>query len=262
MKFVKESMLNGTAQPSLALESLQESENFDEREREKVEEGIAGALGSMYTAGVDTTTSSLMSFVVGMLLRPDIQTMAQKQLDAVTRRERLPTFEDRPSLPIIDAICKEFLRWGTTVPIAIPHASTEDDVYEGFFIPKGSLVIGNSWAILRDPVRYPEPDSFRPERFLNPDGSLHDDPVLTTAFGFGKRICPGRHFVDTTLFVVVASLLSVFNIEKGNCTDSGDTVYSFSGNGISRPNPFSCSIPPRDRTAEELILTEAHWQSV
>ena len=87
-------------------------------------------------------------------------------------------------------------------------------------------------AILRDPVRYPEPDSFRPERFLDSDGSLRDDPVLTTAFGFGKRICPGRHFVDTTLFIVVASLLSVFNIEKGNSTDSGHDAYPFSGNGI------------------------------
>ena len=62
---------------------------------------------------------------------------------------------------------------------------------------------------------YPEPDSFKPERFLDPDGSLRDDPVLTSAFGFGKRICPGRHFVDVTFFIVVASLLSVFNIEKG-----------------------------------------------
>jgi len=63
------------------------------------------------------TVSSLMSFFVGILLRPDIQTMAQKQLDAVTWRERFPTFEDRPYLSIIDAICQEVLRWRATVPI-------------------------------------------------------------------------------------------------------------------------------------------------
>ena len=69
-------------------------------------------------------------------------------------------------------------------------------------------------AILRDPARYPEPEVFKPERFLNSDGGLLDDPMLASAFGYGKRICPGRHFADATLFIVVASLLSVFNIEK------------------------------------------------
>jgi len=72
---------------------------------------------------------------------------------------------------------------------------------------------------------YPEPDAFKPERFLNADGSLRDDPTLASTFGFGKRICPGRHLVDATLFIVVASLLSVFKIEKGK--GAGDTPDSY-----------------------------------
>jgi cytochrome P450 len=62
---------------------------------------------------------------------------------------------------------------------------------------------------------YPEPDIFKPEQFLNADGSLRDDPNLVSAFEFGKRICPGRYFVDATLFIVVASLFSTFNIKRG-----------------------------------------------
>jgi len=61
--------------------------------------------------------SSIMSFFVTVLLRPDIQTTAQKQLDAVTGRERLPSFEDRPGLPFIDAICREVLRWRPVTPL-------------------------------------------------------------------------------------------------------------------------------------------------
>jgi cytochrome P450 len=87
-------------------------------------------------------------------------------------------------------------------------------------------------AILHDPVMYPEPDSFKPERFINPDGSLREDPVLTTIFGFGKRICPGRHLADATFFIVVASFLSVFNIKKGNGTDRGSDTYPFTGSGV------------------------------
>jgi hypothetical protein len=58
-----------------------------------------------------------MSFFVAALLHPEIQTIAQKELDAVTRRERLPTFEDRSRLPFVDAICKEILRWRPVVPM-------------------------------------------------------------------------------------------------------------------------------------------------
>jgi len=58
-----------------------------------------------------------MPFFVAALLRPEIQTMAQRELDAVTMRERLPTFEDRPRLPFVDAICKEVIRWRPAVPL-------------------------------------------------------------------------------------------------------------------------------------------------
>ncbi|KAH9975189.1 cytochrome P450, partial [Russula compacta] len=208
IQFVNDSILSGTARPSLALENFQEMESLklSGSDRDKAEETIAGALASIYQAGANTTVAAMMSFLVAMLLYPDIQKKAQHELDSVIGRERLPTFEDRPRLPFIDAVCKEVLRWRPVTPLAVPHASTKDDIYGGFFIPKGAVVIGNTWAILHDPSLYPEPDIFRPERFLNPDGSLRDDPVLTSAFGFGKRICPGRHFVDATLFISVASL--------------------------------------------------------
>ncbi len=69
-------------------------------------------------------------------------------------------------------------------------------------------------AILHDPEIYPEPEEFKPKRFLDKDGSFQDDPTIALAFGVGKRICPGRHFVDATLFTVAASVLSAFNVTK------------------------------------------------
>ena len=61
---------------------------------------------------------------------------------------------------------------------------------------------------------YPDPEEFKPERFLDEDGSVRDDPALSLAFGIGKRICPGRHFVDATIFMVASSVLSIFNVTK------------------------------------------------
>ena len=148
--------------------------------------------------------------------------------------------------------------------VGVPHATTEDDVYEGYFIPKGwyshEQIRFYRWlirilrcdrgnermvrympyssfppvsnlfcrAVLHDPAIYPDPDSFKPERYINPDGSVRDDPVLAVGFGSGKRICPGRHLIDSTLFIVVASLLSVFDI-RGKGTDKGPDAYPFTG---------------------------------
>jgi cytochrome P450 len=112
----------------------------------------------------------------------------------------------------------------------------------------GSVVMVNLWcdilhihprlasifcrAILHDPVVFPEPDSFKPERFIDPDGSFRDDPVVSTIFGFGKRICPGRHLADAMMFIVIASFLSVFDIKKGNNTNEGSDTYPYTGTGV------------------------------
>jgi len=191
-----------------------------------------------------------------MLLSPEIQKRAQAELDSVIGRERLPTFDDRPKLPFVDAVCKESLRWHPVIPTGVPHTVTRDDIYKGFFIPKGAVVIGNIWSILHDPALYPEPDVFKPERFLNPDGSLRDDPVLTSVFGFGRRICPGRHFADTILFISIASLFSVFNIERGGKGGDKLSDYTCAGGLISFLDPFPCSFIPRDSKARELILAD------
>jgi cytochrome P450 len=80
---------------------------------------------------------------------------------------------------------------------------------------------------MHDPTLYPEPDVFKPGRFLGPDGTVLEDPIVTAAFGWGKRICPGRHVVDATMFIVISSLLSVFNIEKAHDAEGRPFIYSF-----------------------------------
>jgi len=77
-------------------------------------------------------------------------------------------------------------------------------------------------AILHDPELYPDPEEFKPERFLDKDGNFKDDPKLSLAFGVGKRICPGRHFVDATHFITASSVLSVFNVMKAKDENGHD----------------------------------------
>lgn len=82
-----------------------------------------------------------------MALHPDVQRKAQAELDAVVGLMRLPDFEDQRSLPYIEAIVKECLRWQNVFTLGLPHRLMQDDEYDGYYIPKGSIVLGNIWRV-------------------------------------------------------------------------------------------------------------------
>ncbi|KIK65998.1 hypothetical protein GYMLUDRAFT_257899 [Collybiopsis luxurians FD-317 M1] len=129
----------------------------------------------------------IRSFLLAMVMHPDVQTKGQEEIDRVIGMDRLPTFEDRRSLPYVESIYREVMRLHPPLPLGISHVSIKDDFYRGYLIPQGCIVIPNLWAINRDPDMYPEPDIFSPERFFNshqgPFSSIND----ISAFGFGRR---------------------------------------------------------------------------
>ncbi|KAI0330489.1 cytochrome P450 [Cubamyces sp. BRFM 1775] len=164
-------------------------------------------------AGADTTFSTGEGFFLAMSLHPEVQEKARAELDAIVGPHRLPDFEDRDALVYVNAIVKESLRWHNVVPLGVGHQTVEDTELHGYFIPAGTGIISNVWAVLHDPDIYPEPDRFYPERFIR-DGQLDPDVLdpASLVFGFGRRICPGRHFADAMLFIVIASVLHLFDI--------------------------------------------------
>ena len=89
--------------------------------------------------------SAMLSFFLAMATHPEAQRAAQEELDAIVGRDRLPDFDDRDALVYINAVVKECLRWQPVMPLAGHHRSVKDDEYSDFFIPKGTLVIANSW---------------------------------------------------------------------------------------------------------------------
>lgn len=179
----------------------------------------------------------------------DVQHKAQEEMRSIIGNDRLPTFEDRPSLPYVDAIYREVLRWKPVGPFSIFHATNEEDIYRGFYIPKGATVIPNIQCVTstccspstlnavtrrtmsRDPKKYHNPEVFNPSRFLLEDGRLNDDEVQYV-FGFGRRyaitplllhlpsykyvhrICLGRYFAADTIWLSIVRMLFLFDIRK------------------------------------------------
>lgn len=112
---------------------------------------------------------------------PHVLKRAQEVVDEAVGRDRLPDFGDLPRIPYITAMIREAFRWRTVAPVAIPHAAAEDDVYEGYLIPKGATVFALSQHIHEDEELYPDHQDYKPERFLDDKGQLNKLPHA----GFG-----------------------------------------------------------------------------
>lgn len=82
-----------------------------------------------------------------MALNPDVQRKAQEEIDRVVGSHRFPVFGDRSSMPYLEALYREVMRWRPALPLSLPHASAAEDVYNGYYIPKGAIVLGNIWWV-------------------------------------------------------------------------------------------------------------------
>ncbi|KAJ8083008.1 hypothetical protein PM082_008869 [Marasmius tenuissimus] len=220
---------------------------------------LAYALSTPFGAGIETTAVTLTVLILAMLHFPDVMTKAQQELDRVVGQQRMPEYSDEPHLPYIRAIVNETLRWR---PVAVlggtPHAVIADDSYRGWSIPKGSTIFANLYGILKDPEMFPEPETFRPERFMETE-----DPRLRNfdlPFGFGRRQCPGIHLARNSLFANTARILWAFNItpvKDDNLNDILPDTFNFTNGFNSKPVSFECNITPRNDNIAQLI--EREW---
>ncbi|KAG1780027.1 cytochrome P450 [Suillus placidus] len=254
-KFVKDQMADGVA-PMSFTSNLMEGCDMSAEE----DYAVKWSAFSLYSGGSDTTVSAIYSLFLAMTLFPDVQKKAQAEIDAVVGPDRLPTFADRDSLPYIDALVKEVLRWNVVTPTGFPHCVTEDDIHDGYYIPKGSLVIPNVWFMLNNPRTYANPSQFNPERFLAKDGKEPEMEPRTVCFGFGRRICPGIHLADASIWISTVMSLAVFDISK--VVENGVEItpeVEFLPGTVSHPKAFKCSIKRRSATAVGLIEQDANY---
>ncbi|KAJ7596050.1 cytochrome P450 [Mycena floridula] len=130
---------------------------------------IEWAAAGIYSGGADTP------LFFALTVHQDEQVKAQAEIDTVLGQGSLPTLADRPFA--------EAMRVYTLGPIGLPHVTTEPIVHEGYFIPKGIIVLTNNWQFFRDPDTYPEPEVLRPERFM---GAKKERDPRDFSFGYGR----------------------------------------------------------------------------
>ncbi|KAH8679423.1 cytochrome P450 [Ilyonectria robusta] len=221
--------------------------------------------GGLVEAGSETTATTLNNWILAMTLFPETSKKAQDEIDRVIGDDRLPQWSDEISLPYVRAMVKEVLRWRPVNKFGMLHATSEDDWYQGHFIPKGSVAVLNWWAIHRDPKLWKNPDEFDPERYLDKPLPAADyinspDPYNRDHFtyGAGRRVCPGVHVAERSLYINMVRVLWGFNISKADGPDGvpieppTNMVPGF----LTVPVPFTCSIKPRSTKHKRIMRNE------
>lgn len=260
---------NGTAVPSFT-RGLLEGKTISERE----DSDIKWLASSLYMAGADTvsntynyttsrgiclpkvqTVSAIYSLFIALAQQPSVLEKAQAEIDGVTGGTRLPNIADRSRLRYLDALCKEVLRWNAVIPYGIPHRSNKDDFHDGYFIPAGSIIFPNIENMLHDPRTYRDPYKFDPSRFL-PDisGRPKERDPRDICFGFGRRLCPGMHLAESTVFIACMMIIAVFEVRRK--TIEGvvvEAVLEKLPGAISHPAHADISVSTRSPKSEDLI---------
>ncbi|KAK0622811.1 cytochrome P450 [Immersiella caudata] len=210
--------------------------------------------GAVFT-GAQTMTGVLSWWLMAMILYPDVQKRMHDELNRVVGRDRLPTFDDCDNMPYMQAMVRETIRWRPIDPLGLPHNTSEDIWHNGFFIPKGTMLVPNVWAINRDPGVFGEDAHlFNPARHLDKNGKLGPAPADTkeeghVSFGFGRRVCPGRFFANKMLMINMVLLAWATNIDGERGSDGKLVPFDVDGcidEGIVvRPVEFACNLTPR-----------------
>ncbi|EPT01064.1 hypothetical protein FOMPIDRAFT_112035 [Fomitopsis schrenkii] len=254
---VQREMSDGTAKDSFTKDMIELGQAKGDLSPETVS-SMKGAAGMLYVAGTDTSLTPLVMLILEMTLHPEVLKKAQDEISRIVGDTRLPDFEDRPQLPYVECVLRELYRYCPSGALGIPHAVIEDDVYRGYHIPKGATVIANIWAMMRDTEHYADPEVFRPERFLeiDPGSDFETWDPKKLVFGFGRRVCPGAHLADNSVWLVIARVIATLDIRKAHDETGAEITPNpiLHSGTVTHPEPFLCNIRPRSEKARQLIL--------
>ncbi|KAL1742772.1 cytochrome P450 [Schizophyllum fasciatum] len=200
---------------------------------------------------VNQTTWTVYAFFKLMCSHRDVQERAQAEIDNVVGPDRLPAVSDMAMLPYTYACCLEILRYHIVAPFGLPHRAAAADTYGGCHIPAGATVFPNAWAISRDENEYPQPHVFNPARFV---GEKQQRNPHDWAFGFGRRICPGRILADESIFIACATALATMDFapKMRNGRPVPIDLSQMAGL-VSLPTPFEYEAKARSERARALI---------
>ncbi|CAL5195760.1 unnamed protein product [Lathyrus oleraceus] len=173
--------------------------------------GVKAFTQDLIAGGTESSAVTVEWAISELIRKPEIFKKATEELDRVIGRERWVEEKDIANLPYVYAIAKETMRLHPVAPMLVPREAREDCNINGYDIPKGSLILVNTWTIARDSNVWDNPNEFMPERFLGKDIDVKGHDYELLPFGAGRRMCPGYPLGIKVIQSSLANLLHGFN---------------------------------------------------
>ncbi|KAL5221202.1 hypothetical protein ABZP36_025915, partial [Zizania latifolia] len=195
-------------------------------------DNVTTIMFDVLAARTDTISITVEWAMAELLRNPSVMAKVRAEMkDTVGGKETIDE-DDTEKLPYLQAVVKEAMRLHPVAPILIPHRAEEDGVeIDGYAVPKGSTVILNAWAIMRDPAAWERPDEFMPERFLHrkKEVDFRRKDFEFILFGTGRRLCPGLPMAERVVPFILVSLLHAFHwrLPNGMSADELDVTEKF-----------------------------------
>ncbi|XP_069823404.1 cytochrome P450 2D15-like [Dendropsophus ebraccatus] len=193
----------------------------------------------LFTAGSETTSTTLRWALLYMILYPGVQSKVQEEIDQVIGRERKPTMGDVLQMPYTNAVIHEVQRCGAIVPCSVPHMTYRDMEIKGYIIPKGTTVLANLSSVLKDQQVWEKPFQFYPKHFLDENGKFIKREAFIP-FSAGRRVCVGEQLARMELFLFFTTLLQqlTFEIPSDQPRPREDPVYML----LLSPQPYNIRV--------------------
>uniref|UniRef100_A0A0D9VHC4 Cytochrome P450 n=1 Tax=Leersia perrieri TaxID=77586 RepID=A0A0D9VHC4_9ORYZ len=190
-------------------------------------DSVNGMLFEAFVAGADTIAFTVEWVMAELLRNPGEMAKVRKELKDVLGSKETIEETDTANLPYLQAVLKEAMRLHPVGPLLVPHFAVEDGVeIGGYTVPKGSTVVFNAWAIMRDPAAWERPDEFVPERFMDKEHpyDFRGKELEFIPFGSGRRQCPGMPLAERVVPFLLASMLHPFEwrLPSGMAADEVD----------------------------------------
>ncbi|KAM9297602.1 cytochrome P450 2K4-like [Morus bassanus] len=196
-------------------------------------ENLTEVVRNLFTAGMETTSTTLRWGLLLMMKYPEIQKRVQEEIEQVIGSNP-PRIEHRTQMPYTDAVVHEIQRFANILPLNLPHETTADVTLKGYFIPKGTYIVPLLASVLRDKSQWEKPDIFYPEHFLDSEGKFVKKDAFIP-FSAGRRTCAGETLAKMELFLFFTSLLQRFTFRPPPGVSISDLDLSPS---------FGITVPP------------------
>ncbi|XP_072125176.1 cytochrome P450 2K4-like [Mobula birostris] len=176
------------------------------------ENNLLFTVTNLFAAGMETTSTTLRWAMLLMMKYPQIQEKVHEEITTMIGSEQFPRTGDRKNLPYTDAVIHEIQRFANILPLSILHSTTEDVIFKGYFLPKGTPVIPLLTSVLYDKTQWENPNDFNPSNFLDADGKFVKRDAFSP-FSMGRRACAGESLARMELFLFFTILIQRFRFQ-------------------------------------------------